>query len=948
MSNFKNYLAMKKTIIISWLLYTYLLSQTFRPGFEAGTVYKEFHVMTNVNNWRVTDPNATHPGAQQFLPNPIINFNINDLEYAIKAEAVIDLWGGHVGTANKRFRVNNNSWINIPELNTTPTNGEWYLHQWNPVVEIPLSHLRLGANTIEGTSGGQTKYSWGWGQWGWYGIIIRIYYDPNLKSHTRFSIISPNNNSIMTGNPAISFGNFTGGYKNIEVVGYFWGYDNSGIGVWTNWHFNFHRDNFAESRLNIKNHIGTANYPSTSLIWNTAWYPDQSANSIKLIARIRDSSDVYYVCEPKENLTLRRNNVSFVLCLPYNVPENYWVRANQTKSSGFLIPTLRNATDAAYIIRTWNGRNSDFSPGAYRINNIQINQSYIGKKDFFAFTFLTFNFGNILRPFENTFSVFSDDPDHGIEVLWPGPAVMIRYNVTAPIIVYPPVSRLVNPGDNVQFSITALGAGPLNYQWKRNGQNVGENSPILSLNNIDYSNLGDEIQCVVSNHHGLAISEKAYIILLESNSRIKYDNLVHYDFRNTSGSVIRDRSLSTNKIDLFIEDTNKVEKYENFLRIKSPTRILNLTSIDRLIQKVKKTNEITIELWIRPDNLNQNGPARIVTISDSLTLRNITVGQGTGSGLADRFQVRVRTTSSLTDSNGLPGINTPSGSLTNQVPTHFVYTRNQRGLERIYINGILSITRATVLGEFLNWNDNYNLCIGNEINADRPWLGDIYLLSIYSRALTQTEVEHHYNLGYLNAELPVTLVSFDYQFFASGVLLKWKTSSEVNNLGFEIQRSDNFNESFKTIGFIKGAGNSNIPREYKYEDLSSSASKAKVYYRLKQIDYDGNFSYSKILEADLSNYQINFDVEQNYPNPFNASTTIKFHLPSNGYVSLFLYDLQGKRLVVVENKYYGKGKNEITIDAKNLSSGIYLYKLEFNSLENKVKYEKIKKAILIK
>ena len=790
-------------IIIIIAIFFFLFSkfsQDYRTAFQPGVVYKEFHVLSNSSSWRVTDPNSGHQGAQEFLPNPILNFTIDDLEFAIKAEVEIDLWGGHVGTSNKRFKINNNPWITIPKINTTPTNSDWYLHQYNSIVEIPLSYLVEGLNTLEGTSGNQTKYGWNWGQWGWYGIIIRVFYDPDLKSHTTFEISSPNNNSILTGNPTISFSNISGGYKSIDVVGYFLGYDNSGIGNWNNWHYNFHRENFSANRLNIKGHIGTAHYPSNTLIWNSAWYPDQPANSIKLIARIRDSSDIYYVCQPRENLTLRRNTVSYVLAIPYNVPENYWVRAGQTKSSSIFVPTLKFVAEARFLIRTWNGRNSDFNPGSYRINGTQINSSYFGKKDFYGFTFATFN-PNVLRLFKNTISVYSNDPDHGIEILWPGPAVMLRYNVSNPVIVYQPMTAFVNLGDSAVFSITVLGAPPLNYQWKFNGQNIGNNSSRLVLYNLDYSNLGNEIQCVVTNHLGTVVSEKAFISMNEFNTRTKFNNVVYYDFRNISSNKIFDKSLHTEKIDLIIEDTLAVEKYQDFLRIKSPTRIRSLSSASKIIQSVKRTNEITIEMWIRPANLTQNGPARIVTISDSLFNSNITIGQGTGSGTLDRLQIRLRTESF--DTNGSPVLNTNGGTLNIVQPSHIVYTRNQRGNEAIYINGILVSSRTTLLGDLSNWSDNYFLSIGNEINAQRPWLGDIYMLSIYNRALNLNEVLHHYNLGFQNLELPVNLASFTAEYHSSKIVLKWKTVQEINNYGFEIQRSISEDESFSTIGFLK-------------------------------------------------------------------------------------------------------------------------------------------------
>jgi len=91
-------------------------------GPKPGDVYREYSVHSGGGfDWRMTDPNAKSPGAQEFLPNPILNLNVLDLRGAIRAEAVLDRWGGNAGTKQKMIRFNSNGWITIPELATTPT-----------------------------------------------------------------------------------------------------------------------------------------------------------------------------------------------------------------------------------------------------------------------------------------------------------------------------------------------------------------------------------------------------------------------------------------------------------------------------------------------------------------------------------------------------------------------------------------------------------------------------------------------------------------------------------------------------------------------------------------------------------------------------------------------------------------------------------------------------------
>ena len=158
---------------------------------KPGDIYREYsRTMMRNAEWRVTDPNAPDPRAQANLPNAVLSLNIGDLAGAIRAEAVIDLWGGHAGTTGKAIRFNKHSWISIPELSTTPGAGECWVSQPMVTVEIPLSHLVQGNNTFEGTNAGQTCWSFDWGQHGQNGIIVRVYYGSS-KAHPTGSITSP-------------------------------------------------------------------------------------------------------------------------------------------------------------------------------------------------------------------------------------------------------------------------------------------------------------------------------------------------------------------------------------------------------------------------------------------------------------------------------------------------------------------------------------------------------------------------------------------------------------------------------------------------------------------------------------------------------------------------------------------------------------------------------------
>jgi hypothetical protein len=182
------------------------------------------------------------------------------------------------------------------------------------------------------------------------------------------------------------------------------------------------------------------------------------------------------------------------------------------------------------------------------------------------------------------------------------------------------------------------------------------------------------------------------------------------------------------------------------------------------------------------------------------------------------------------------------------------------------------------------------------------------------------------------APLPVELTSFSATTIGSTVKLSWNTAAEVNNYGFEVERKTGNLQStvgnYEKIGFVNGNGNSNSPKSYSYEDKNVSA--GKYSYRLKQIDNDGQFEYSKTIEVDLGTPR-KFELSQNYPNPFNPITTIRFNLPEAGNVKLTLFNILGQEMKTLVNEFKEAGVHTINFDASDLNSGMYIYKLESGS-----------------
>jgi hypothetical protein len=182
-----------------------------------------------------------------------------------------------------------------------------------------------------------------------------------------------------------------------------------------------------------------------------------------------------------------------------------------------------------------------------------------------------------------------------------------------------------------------------------------------------------------------------------------------------------------------------------------------------------------------------------------------------------------------------------------------------------------------------------------------------------------------------NEPLPVELSSFSAMVSESGVKLEWRTETEVNNYGFEVERKSNVkgqsSEVWEQIGFVDGNGNSNSPKDYTFEDNNVTTS--KYAYRLKQIDNDGEYNYSKIVEVDLS-IPIKFELSQNYPNPFNPTTTIKFSLPQAGFVKLTIFNLLGEEVTTLVNENREAGIHTFNFNASEFNSGLYIYRIESN------------------
>ncbi|MCC6548704.1 MAG: choice-of-anchor J domain-containing protein [Ignavibacteriaceae bacterium] len=177
---------------------------------------------------------------------------------------------------------------------------------------------------------------------------------------------------------------------------------------------------------------------------------------------------------------------------------------------------------------------------------------------------------------------------------------------------------------------------------------------------------------------------------------------------------------------------------------------------------------------------------------------------------------------------------------------------------------------------------------------------------------------------YCGLVVPVELTSFKAATVGNDVQLSWATATEVNNRGFEIQRKTS-NGDFVSVGFVGGNGTTTDRKEYSFVDKGVVS--GAYSYRLKQVDYDGRFEYSDAVNVNIE-APAKFELSQNYPNPFNPATKINFGLEADAQVKLTVFNILGQQVAVLANGFLSAGNHSVTFDAKNLTSGIYMAKIE--------------------
>lgn len=192
--------------------------------------------------------------------------------------------------------------------------------------------------------------------------------------------------------------------------------------------------------------------------------------------------------------------------------------------------------------------------------------------------------------------------------------------------------------------------------------------------------------------------------------------------------------------------------------------------------------------------------------------------------------------------------------------------------------------------------------------------------------------------------LPVVLSSFNAVIDKRDITLKWKTEQELNNKGFEIERQftdvNGISSEWSLVEFLKGKGTTNTPNEYSFTDKKLNT--GKYNYRLKQIDFNGNYERFSLAEPVSVGVPKNSGISQNYPNPFNPKTNIDYSLSVNGTVKIVVYDITGREVKQIVNEFKPAGYYTALFDASILASGIYFYRITTSD------FTQVKKMLVVK
>jgi hypothetical protein len=230
-------------------------------------------------------------------------------------------------------------------------------------------------------------------------------------------------------------------------------------------------------------------------------------------------------------------------------------------------------------------------------------------------------------------------------------------------------------------------------------------------------------------------------IVASGGNRIEDNVIALYQFKEGTGSTAFDTSGVAPGMHLNL--SGGVDWVGGWgIDITSGKAQATTTSSRKLHDLITATGEYTIEAWVVPANVSQDGPARIISYSAGTTARNFTLGQ-------TMYSYDFLQRSTTTDANGDPALSTAAADEDLQATQqHVVLTYDPVNGRRIYVNGVFTDDIDPVAGgNLIDWDNSFAFVLGNEISSDRQWQGKLRMVAVHNRALTQAQITQNFSVG---------------------------------------------------------------------------------------------------------------------------------------------------------------------------------------------------------
>jgi len=359
---------------------------------------------------------------QEALANGFTLINVLEDLFGLQgAELYLEVWGGHPGTANKRFLVNGKQ---IYPLDDDGTEDENCAYSY-PVIPLKVQHLVSGRNAFQFACDRGNTF---WGHFIIDEAAVRCYLKPdhpdlknnNLQDFEARVQLQPSVSTLPDRvQMSLSYPeHHTKSIISVEYFGRYEGFDDNGNKLEDDWHGYTHDRKYV-------NHIGHVTSPPYAMTWDTSMIPSQTGPmAIKALVHLKGG--FHYWTDVLDGLVFPayRNNVELYKCSV--LPKPFWSRASRPATATINLPrNPANAESAGLMVRVWDGGEGTVTEH-FKINGHPYSITSGKANHDLVFTNVEVNLKH-LKLGENTFTLLSDTEHHGIEVLLPGPCLLLRY-----------------------------------------------------------------------------------------------------------------------------------------------------------------------------------------------------------------------------------------------------------------------------------------------------------------------------------------------------------------------------------------------------------------------------------------------------------------------------------------------------------------------------------------